>query len=68
MQKSYLLYLILSLLLVSLAGCAREEPPTLEINPSHIVSCHFAKEIKAGTHLPTEELGVSDQVEQTIAI
>ncbi len=36
--------------------CFLQEPILQEIKTSHFVACHFAKEIDAGTHVPTEEL------------
>ncbi|MCY3412163.1 MAG: ATP-binding cassette domain-containing protein [Candidatus Heimdallarchaeota archaeon] len=37
--------------------CFLEEPPLIEVGPGHQVACHFAKQIEAGTHVPTEEMG-----------
>ncbi|MHA2091827.1 MAG: ABC transporter ATP-binding protein [Candidatus Kariarchaeaceae archaeon] len=37
--------------------CFLEAPEVLYITPNHQVACHFAREIKEGTHIPTEELG-----------
>lgn len=37
--------------------CFLQEPTLQEIKTEHFVACHFAKEIDAGTHIPTEELG-----------
>jgi len=36
--------------------CFLEEPQLKSVGTDHVVSCHFAKQIKEGTHVPTEEL------------
>lgn len=36
--------------------CFLLEPQMTEYKPEHFVACHFASEIDAGTHIPTEEL------------
>ena len=48
--------------------CLLDQPQIQEVKPGHWVSCHFAREIDAGTHVPTEKLGEEDQLDQKIAI
>lgn len=48
--------------------CLLDQPQIQEIKPGHFVACHFAREIDAGTHVPTEKLGEEDQLDQKIAI
>ncbi len=39
--------------------CFLEEPEVINLSPKHNVACHFAREIKEGTHVITEELEIS---------
>jgi peptide/nickel transport system ATP-binding protein/oligopeptide transport system ATP-binding protein len=41
--------------------CFLEEPELRQTKQDHYVSCHFAKEIEEGTHLPTEQLAEQDK-------
>ena len=33
--------------------CKQVEPELVEYQPGHLAACHYAKEIKDGTHVPT---------------